>query len=228
MKVIRAAVVIAILVGCIYSLSAGSKLQGLKRENRDLRAQTGDLRIGDPRRVHMVAIDDGAPAAGIDEGIVRLWKFRTYYPAGYQPNHFLRSREISANSPRSRASGSSSYNSTPLKEAHFDTLILSITKSDSGWQLSRLTENGGGAMSIAKELDFSDAENLVIEPAVRPDEGTVSFPIDEPICVLRVRQKEPVKSRRKKADEEPLYQGFFYYLVPAEARASFEAQMRGE
>jgi hypothetical protein len=228
MKVVRCIVVIAILVGCFYSLSAGSRLQELKRENRELRAQTGDLQIDDPGRVNIVALHHDTLDVGVDKGIVRLWKFRTYYPGGYQPNHFVRSREVSADSPRAGSSGSSSYNNMPLKEAKYDTLTLSITKSEYGWRLSRLSDNASGATSVSKELDFGDAENLVIEPVVSPGEGTVSFPPDEPICILRVREKVPVKQRRKTESDEPLYRGFYYYLVPFEARESFEMQIRGE
>jgi hypothetical protein len=228
LKAIRIVALIAILVGCFCSLRAGRRLQELRQDNRELRDRTGDLQIGDPQQVHIVAFRDGTHASGIDAGIVHLWNFRLYYPAGYQPNHFVRSSQVSADSPRAQSSGSSSYHNTPLKEPQIDTLTLSITKSDHGWRLSRLSDESSGATNVAVEVDLADTDNLVIEPVVRPGDGAVSFPVDEPICLLRVREQDPVKQRRKTAGDEPLYRGFYYYLVPFESRESFEAQMRGK
>lgn len=228
MKVVRCVVVVAILVGCFYSLSADSKLRGLKRDNQDLRGRTGDLRVGDPRRVHIAALPGDTLSAGVDEGIVRLWKFRVYYPSGYQPNYFLRSGKVSANSPRANGSGSSSHNSTPFQEPKFDTLVLAVTGSEHDWRLSRSSDVGSGETSIAPALDLADAESLVFQPVVRPGEGTVSLPATKPICLLRAREKAPVTQHREPAGGEPLYRGFFYYLVPSDARRTFEAQMRGD
>lgn len=230
MKLVRILLVIGVVVGLYYSLSVGRDLQELRGINRQLSDQVGRLDVKDPSRVYFSALETELDPSGIDDGIEMLWRYRFHFPADYAVGHATFSGLISSDSPRRGGSGSSSSSSgSALSEAKVDVMTISISKSAHGWSVNQLSDNSSGTSSLRRGLDPSDRENLVIEPVVRPEDGTISFAQDEPICLLRIRSKEPDTSRRSQSadDFDTLYNGFYYYLVPKEVREEFDAQVLG-
>lgn len=66
--------VLAIVVGGGLAWTSGQERSRLTREHARLARATGDLAIGDPKQIHLVALDTGEPLN---------FAWRAYFPPGY-------------------------------------------------------------------------------------------------------------------------------------------------
>lgn len=225
-KILHFIVAIAILVGAYLSINANNRLRQLQEERSDLHDTVRPLEVDDPNKIHVVALNPKLDSSGIDRGLVAVWSFRVYIPANCKVSHVSRYGMISADSPRAAATGSSSSHPGASKEPVEDLVTLSLEKTDKGWRVNRISNSGSGSSNLRSDGTIKDLEDLVIEPAIDAEDYAKSFAVDEPICMLRVRSKTAAQPKKGES-ATPLYNGFYFYLVPDKGKSKFEQQVSG-
>lgn len=220
---LRIAVIIVAALGAVSSIYFGQQRFMLQQELKHLARQVGYLQIQDVTRIHIISMpeNDGIVPPGIEAA--HVWRFRIYLPAGFSPAVMTRRQAVSANSPRSQGGGGWSSGSA-AKESKETELIVSLLKTENGWLLSRTSDGSSNAGSVGPELVFDSLDDWVVEPVVTPMSGAKSFSVDDAICILRVREKEPVNPRD---GNEPLYRGFVVYMYNADHQAIMDQWVDG-
>ena len=223
---LRTLIIFAILIGGYLSITTDRRLRELRSERNDLHDIVRPLDVKDPSKIYIGGMKTEIDSSGVDQGIQAVWKFRVYYPGNCDIDVVSRYGRISADSPRAHSSGASSSSAHWGNEPKSGLLTVSIEKTETGWLLHRLTDSGSGSSRVRTAQHIADLDGFVIEPIVRPEDASKAFSTDEPICVLRLRSKQPTKERVPKS-EVPLYDGIYMYLVPDKAKEKFERQVAG-
>lgn len=212
------------LAGVVSSFSYSRQLHELRRQRSELTKRVGLLNVTDPERVHVtwVATGEDEIPPGVEEA--HVWRFRIYLPANYGPCIYTRSRAVAADSPRSQGGGGSSWSSKE-KDPVETQMTIALIKVDGRWMMSRVAENTSSATSFPDDLSFESLGDVVIDTVVSEGEPSTSFSKNDPICLVRVRGKEPIENNRTEVE---LYPGFVCYLVEADRRVDLERWARGE
>ena len=212
------------IAGVVCSLHYGRHLRQLRLEHDALAKQVGLLEVTDPKRVHMswVPTSDEDIPPGIEAA--HVWRFRLYLPANYGPCYYTRSRAIAADSPRSRGGSSSSWGGK--KQDPVETVAtLALIKADGRWMVSRINGGSSSTASMPNDFELESLEDLVVEPVVNEQTPRKSFSVDDAICLLRIRKKEPIDQNGKGPN---FYPGFVSYLVESDRKNDFEQWMNGK
>ena len=224
LRILRFTMLVLAMVGAVASFYFGRQAHQLRLTRSQLAEQVGALQVTDPDRVHVTAIPpttDIVPP-GIQQA--HVWRFRCYLPADYATYFMTRRRAIAADSPRSRGGGGASWGQKSTEPREMEVNV-SLVKTDGDWLLCRKMEGSSGAGSIGDDLPLDTLDDLIVEPVVEPGAGTKTFSVDEAICLLRVRGKEPLEPHR---GEPPLYPGFVVYLAEADLRDAMDQWASGQ
>lgn len=223
-RLLTATLVVIAVAGAASSLYYGQRLRKLQHEKVDLARQVGLLDVTDPQRVHIqrVPYSDSDPPPGIEAAYV--WRYRLYLPANYGACWMSRSGAIAADSPRNRGGGGSSWGATS-KDPEETQLTIALLKSDGRWMISRITDHSASTSSLSGRIEFDTLDDLIIRSVVDEATPAKSFSVHDPICLLRIRSKEPAESKK---DDLTLYPGVAYYLVESNRRDDFERLANGK
>src|SRR5688572_9201880 len=113
LRFINALLLILALVGAWFAIRAGLEYQRLRVAHRLLMAEVGLLRVGDPDKVHFVAIETGEP-------LHFAWQM-------YVPAKFDQQWRVQLGS-----GGSSSHVSSSRPEPQFDIVRVRIREQPNG------------------------------------------------------------------------------------------------
>ena len=204
------------LLGAVLSSRTMARKRSLEAETARIRPLAAPLTIDAPDRVHIVSVPHVNEIEGQWE-----WRFRMHFPAGYDYRVSLAqglitadgaecafSKEIAewAMSPSDIMLGSQPHSSEGL-----GGIALFEDERSSGRRI-QLINHASGQRSYGKRKGYciDDIDDPRID--VAGGEGTVSFDKDKPICLLRVRERNPRAT--DPATGKPLYLGLFVYLIP--------------
>ena len=157
----------AALVGVYFALKAEVEYRPLREYHRQLVAEVGLLPVGDPAKVHIVAIPTGEPLH---------YAWQMYVPAGYEKQWHSRAGH-----------GSSSSSGGSDSEPHFDVVRVRLREQSPGnWQVWTKQRNSSSLMGFsADELKkFGPLESLQAAPLAA--DGVVVLEPDEVATLLRL------------------------------------------
>jgi hypothetical protein len=209
--IIRLTLCIAALIGIWRTIGASRQVAALQVELARLTKSVGHMPIKDPTKVYVLAIPQERE---------HTWRFRVYLPPKYDASEIYRYGRISATTSRHQYTSGGSSSSGVISEPAEYFVTIALIKENGAWGLHTNSRNSRGSGGVGHEFGdlLESSESLVIETA-----GTAApqeFDPDEPICLLRMRSREPIHDKDK---SDPLYNGFFYYIVPRQAVQKFEA-----
>ncbi len=172
LKLLNASLLIAAIVGGIFTYQAGQKHRRLLAEYYRLVNEVGDLEIGDPSKIHVRAIDTG-------EDLHFAW--RVYLPAGFK-----------ANWKHNSGGTGSSWNSSPREFIARVRLL-----EDDGGRLRMFSKEDGGSGMFGfgnRELaDLLRGRWDEIEVEQLGSDGIVVIKPDEVAVMLRLRLSDDLK-----------------------------------
>lgn len=205
------------VVGAFVSSQTMARIRWLDAEIARIRPLAAPLTIDDPDRVHIVSVPHDNDVSGQWE-----WRFRLYFPSGYDVRHsfvqglitadgaeYAYSKEVS-NWAMLGAGSSTTLANPKAIEGLGGISFFEDEHSTRNW--IQLIQHGSGQASFGKQKGYciDDIDDPCIDVAGAAE--TVSFDQDKPICLLRVREREPRAT--DSTTGKPLYLGLFVYLIP--------------
>lgn len=223
---LRIILAVAALIGFAFSIYYNRILAQLRDDHANLQKQAGLLEVPDRSKVAIsyIPVNDDLIPPGVTEA--HVWRYRVYIPANFGVCHSGKCGLISADSPQGQGGGTDSWNS-PQAEPEETLVTLALIKSDGQWMFSRTNGGSSSTSNVPQDLDFSSLEDLVIEPIVSATDPTRDFDVDEPICLLRVREKDLAKKRNGQKHDN-LYRGCSVYMHSADRKDAFTAWANGK
>ena len=214
---LRVMLCIAALVGIWCSIGASRQVATLQVELERFTKAVGYMPIKDPTKVYVLALP------GESE---HVWRFRVYLPPNYDAHEAYRYGQISGSTSRHRSAsgGASSTGVVPEPVEYFVT--IAFLKEKDHWELHTSTRNSRGCGGLGQEFEKLIETPNALDIEVAGADGPEQFDTDEPICLIRMRDRQPVKNQgadKDKDKDDPFYNGFFYFIVPRPALPSFEA-----
>ncbi|PAY21100.1 hypothetical protein CKO51_02055 [Rhodopirellula sp. SM50] len=211
-------------IGITSSIYFNLRLFDLRRQRAQLAEEVGLLKVTDPKRVHLshVPVRPDEIPPGVEAA--HVWKYRIYLPAGYGPSFVTGRRAVSADSPHSDGGRDSSWGGKEQDPVE-TVLTIALIKQASGWTFSQIRGGSSTSSTVSEDLPLDSLDQLVIESAVTAETPSQSFSVDEPICLLRLRSRQPVESQE---GETTLYPGIVTYMVESDQRDAFEQWAQGK
>lgn len=217
-------IVLGAAIGITSSIYFNLRLFDLRRQRAQLAEEVGLLEVTDPKRVHLrhVPVRPDAIPPGVEAAYV--WKYRIYLPAGYGPSFVTGRRAVSADSPHSAGGRDSSWGGKEQDPVE-TVLTIALIKQESGWTFSQMRGGSSTSSTLSEDLPLDSLDQFVIEPAVTAETPAKSYSVDEPICLLRLRSRQPVEPQE---GETTLYPGIVTYMVESDLRDAFEQWAQGK
>ena len=217
-----------ICVGLAYTAHYNSTLAELRKEHTDLRMRVGLFDEADAGKVCVVRAD--VPQELLPYGVAqsRVWRYRLSFPSNYSPLYRSKLGFIQADGPQAKAHHSSTTRDAPLPEPSEAIASISLVQGEKGgeWELSVHHSGGSSLRKPVEGFDIDSIDELVIEELV--DFGVSrSFEKDEPICLLRIREKNEALNRDG-TKKDGLYRGFVFYLLEEANEKAFNAWADGK
>ncbi len=217
-------IVLAAAIGIASSIYFNLRLIDLRRQRAQLAEEVGLLEVTDPKRVQISRVPVGPDEIPPGVAAAHVWKYRIYLPAGYGPCLITGRRAISADSPRSV--GGRDRSSIGKKQFPGETVLtIALIKQETGWIFSRALGGSSSSSALPDNLPLDSLDQLVVETAVTAETPSKSFSVDEPICLLRLRGREPIEPQE---GQPTLYPGIVTYLVESDRRDAFEQWVEGK
>jgi hypothetical protein len=221
---IRILLMLIIATGLACTVFSNLRLSSLREVHDNLRARVGLFEEADPAKVRVVRA--GVPEDLITSGMgdSKIWRYRLSFPAKYGACYQNHQGLIKADAP-----GGGEYSSSwgnPKSEPSEIVFSVSFIQDNGEWTLSVNHTGGSSSHSVSKDFPINSFENLVIEEVV--DFGvTRTFEADEPICLLRIREKDEALNRDG-TKKQGLYRGFVFYIFESQNEKAFDAWANGE
>jgi hypothetical protein len=208
---LRIVAAVGALVGTGLAIRTSMQMRPLQLAYQRLALSVGNLHIKDPHKIYVTALPS-------EEKLE--WRFRIYLPAKFSGREQYSSGMISAKSPRQHAASNGWSSHSSRNEPKEFLMTVALIKEGKDWYFNMNGDSSRGKSSLDQRLVEIVEGNrpLIIETAGQ--QQTLEFGIDEPICLLRIRGDEPLED---KESHDPLYMGFYYYLVPSSSVNRFEA-----
>jgi hypothetical protein len=204
------------IFGAVLSSQTMARKRWLEGEIARIQPLAAPLTIDDPDRVHIVSVPYENDMEGEWE-----WRFRMYFPNGYDYSQSFFQGLIAADSAECAYSkdiaewflpghGSSAGASPQPLEGLGGIVLFEDERSIGRW--IQLVNRGSGQRSYGKRKGYciDDIDDPWIDVAGADE--TASFDKDKPICLLRVRERQPRAT--DPTTGKPLYLGLFVYLIP--------------
>ncbi|MCS7465582.1 hypothetical protein NZK35_02715 [Stieleria sp. ICT_E10.1] len=217
-------IVLAAAIGIASSIYFNRRLFDLRRQRAQLAEDVGLLEVTDPKRVHVSRVPVGPDEIPPGVEAAHVWKYRIYLPAGYGPCLITGRRAIAADSPRS-VGGSDRSSSSKNQDPVETVLTIALIKQETGWIFSRALGGSSSSSALPDDLPVDSLDELVVETAVTAQTPSQSFSVDEPICLLRLRGREPIEPQE---GQPTLYPGIVTYLMEFDRREAFEQWAEGK
>jgi hypothetical protein len=203
-------------LGIWRAIVSSMQVSAVRVELDRLAKTLGYITVKDPKKVYVLAL----PTEGKN-----IWRFRLYLPANYEWSESHYSGRISATTPRlTGGSGGRGWSAGRTEPVDF-LLTIGCFKEPQGWELHTSSYNSRGSVGLgnnALSQLLENPESLVVECVGQ--NGPAEFAVDEPVCLLRFRAPEPVADHDS---DDPLYEGFYFYVVPKPALGGFESAQQG-
>lgn len=188
--------------------------------------RVGLFQASDSSMVHVVRA--GVPKELIGSGIddSKSWRFRITLPANYRPCYHSHEGLVRADAPGGGGGGESRTWGTANPEPSEIVFTVSCIRDNGEWTLSVNHTGGASSHGVPQNFPIDSLDDLILEEVV--DFGaTRSFQPDEPICLLRVREKAEALNRNG-TSKEGLYRGFVCYIFDSQHEKAFDAWASGE
>ena len=143
LRAINLTLLVIALVGVYFALKAEAEYRPLREYHRQLAAEVGLMSVGDPEKVHIVAIPTGEPLH---------FAWQIYVPAGFAKQWHSRTGH-----------GSSTSSGSSDTEPYFDLVRLRLREQSPGnWTVWTKHRNGSSTMGISgRELkEFEPLKSL--------------------------------------------------------------------
>ncbi|WP_435009471.1 hypothetical protein P12x_000723 [Tundrisphaera lichenicola] len=174
--------ILALIAGGVLAWQTARERTRLEVEHQRLARATGDLRIGDPTKVHILALETGDPLS---------FAWRVYLPPNYPV-------KLKIGSPNSGSMGSGSSGSTESREF---IARLRVRADESGsLQVFEQFGSGGGMMSLGDKslADFlMDRSGSVIADEMGKKQVETIDP-DGSAILLRLSMPEEMQAEARK------------------------------
>lgn len=223
---IRMLLLAIIVIGLACTVHSNWRLASLREVHDELRMRVGLFEKADPAKVHVVraSVPKDLIASGISDS--KVWRYRVSLPAKYHlccENH---EGLIKADAPGG-VGGSSMHRSVNPSSKPLEMMFsFSFIKDNGRWTLSANHTGGSSAHQVPQDFPIHSPEKLVVEEVV--DFGvTRSFGPDEPICLLRIREKDEALNRDG-TKKHGIYRGFVFYIFENKNKEAFNAWTNGE
>ena len=213
------------LIGVAFTIHSTSLLSTLRQRHADLRMNVGLFEEADASKVRVVRanVPEELLVPGIEDSIV--WRFRMSFPANYDACYQSTLGLVKTGSPGGSGSSNTSFGS-PNPEPSESIVSLSFIKDKGEWMCSMNYTGGASMHSVPPAFRIGSLENLVIEQVVDYGDSR-SFDVDEPICLLRIRDKK-LATNRDGTPKKDLYNGFAFYVFNAQNEKAFTAWAAGK
>ena len=222
---LRFILLLLFLIGVAFTIHSTSHLSTLRQRHADLRMNVGLFEAADASKVRVVraTVPEELRAPGIEDSIV--WRFRLSFPANYEACYQSNLGLVKTGRPGGSGSSSTSYGSTNPKPSEA-IVTVSFIKDNGKWICSLDYSGGATSHSVPPAFPIESLENLVIEQVVDYGDSR-SFDVDEPICLLRIRDKT-LATNRDGTPKKDLYNGFVFYVFNAQTEKAFRAWEQGK
>lgn len=224
-SIIRVLLLTAITMGVVCTIHYNSRLASLRRNHNQLRMRVGFFDVESPERVRVVrtAVPEDLVYPGMEKSLV--WRYRVSFPAGYEASYQAGVGLLKADAPCINGSTSTSFGGGNPKSSEMVVAIAFIPNGGQ-WFLSNKHSGGSSILQLPETFSPESIDDYVVEPLV--DFGvTRTFASDEPICFLRVREKELVVTRNG-TQSKNLFRGCAVYGFNGTHVDAFAAWQRGE
>ena len=202
------------MFGMWRAIVSSQQVAALPSEYERLAKTIRHMPIKDPKKVYVLAL----PKEG-----THVWRFRVYLPAHYEATDMYYNGRISATTPRIQFdSGGSGWNGARAEPVDY-LLTIAFFKETHGWELHKTSDFNRCSISLGPKIakTLENSESLIVEYVGQ--NGPAEFSIDEPICLMRLRNSDPIEDKN---GAEPLYEGFYLYIIPKSALQEFKAVQR--
>ena len=222
---LRILLLVLIMIGVAFTIHSTSQLSTLRQRHADLRMNVGLFEQADASKVRVVRakVPEELLAPGIEDSIV--WRFRISFPANYEPCYQSTLGLVKPGSPGGSGSSNTSFG-FPNPEPSESIVSLSFIKDKGEWIFSKNYTGGASTHSVPPAFRIGSLENLVIEQVVDYGDSR-SFDVDEPICLLRIRDKT-LATNRDGTPKKDLHNGFSFYVFNAQNEKAFTAWAEGK
>lgn len=222
---LRILLLMVIATGLIFTVSANLRLSSLREVHHELLMRVGLFEESDLTKVHVVR-------AGVPEDLItsemsncKIWRYRLSIPAKYHLCYQNHQGLVKADAPGGLGGSSRTWGS-PNPEPSEVVFSVSFVQDNGEWTLSVNHIGGASSHAVPKDFDINSVDDLVVEEVV--DFGvTRSFSADEPICLLRIREKNEALNRDG-TKKQGLYRGFVFYLFEKQREKAFSAWASGQ
>ena len=223
---VRAMLSLVIATGLACTVHFTLRVGSLRQLHEDLRMRVGLFPASDSSMVHVVRA--GVPKELIGSGVddSKIWRFRITLPANYRPCYHSHEGLVRAEAPGGGGGGESRTWGPANPEPSEIFFSVSYVRDNDEWTLSVNHTGGASSHGVPPNFPTVSLDDLIIEEVVDFG-GTRSFQPDEPICLLRVREKDEALNRDG-TSKEGLYRGSVFYLFDSQYEKAFDAWANGD